>query len=106
MTRTSGTGRDDGRSRPLPRVTVVIPTHDYGRYLLDATASVLGQRGVDLDVVIVDDASTDETPALTDALLAADDRVRAIRHRRNHGHIATFSEGLDAATGNGLEGRS
>jgi glycosyltransferase involved in cell wall biosynthesis len=49
--------------------------------------------------VIVDDASTDETPALTDWLHPADDRNRENRHRRNHGHIATFAEGLDAATG-------
>jgi glycosyltransferase involved in cell wall biosynthesis len=83
----------------LPTVTVVIPTHDYGRYLAGCVMSVLGQPGVDLDVLIVDDASSDGTPAVTDALLAADDRIRVIRHRRNHGHIATFDEGLFAATG-------
>lgn len=99
MSPSSGGGRDQRRGQGLPRVTVVIPTHDYGRYLLDCTTSVLGQRGVDLDVVIVDDASRDGTVELTDGLLAADDRVRVIRHRRNRGHIATFAAGLDAATG-------
>ena len=89
----------EARRRSSPRVTVVIPTHQYGRYLPGCVASVLGQHGVDLDVLIVDDASTDETATITDALLAADDRIQVIRHRRNHGHIATFDEGLFAATG-------
>lgn len=99
MAAPSADERTDGAPSRLPRVTVVVPTHDYGRYLGGCVASVLGQPGVDLDVLIVDDASTDGTAAITDGLLAADDRVRVIRHRRNRGHIATFDAGLRAATG-------
>lgn len=82
-----------------PRVSVVIPTHNYGRFLRDCVTSALTQRGVDLDVLVIDDASTDDTAVITDQLVASDPRVAVIRHRRNRGHIDSFNEGLFAATG-------
>ena len=81
----------------LPRVSVVVPCYNYGRFLRPGVESVLAQSGVDVDVLIVDDASTDETPDVAAALAAADPRVTVLRHERNLGHIATFNEGLMAA---------
>jgi len=80
-------------------VSVVVPCHDYGRYLELCVTSVLRQHGVDLDVVIIDDASSDDTRAICDRLVAHDPRVRCIRHAVCRGHVATFNEGLAAATG-------
>lgn len=80
-------------------VTVVVPCHDYGRYLELCVTSVLRQQGVDLDVVIIDDGSTDDTPTVCARLAAGDRRVRWVRHREVHGHVATFNEGLASATG-------
>lgn len=80
------------QGRPL--VSVVIPCYNYKRFLPEAVASVLGQDGVDLDVVIVDDASTDGSGELASELAATDPRVRAILHSRNAGHIATYNHGL------------
>ncbi|MEQ1955497.1 glycosyltransferase family 2 protein [Mesorhizobium yinganensis] len=84
----------------LPRVTVVIPCYNYGRYLRQCVASVTqNQPGIDVEVIIVDDKSTDDSLEVALSIQAADDRVRVIRHEQNKGHIATYNDGLDAATG-------
>lgn len=82
-----------------PTVTVVIPSYNYGHFLPRALASVLGQPGVDVEVIVIDDASPDGSGAVARRLAAADDRVRAIVHERNRGHIATYNEGLEQAGG-------
>jgi glycosyltransferase involved in cell wall biosynthesis len=92
------------RSRPLPltsapRVTVVIPHFNYGQYLPTAVATALGQPSVDVDVLIVDDASTDGSAAVARELAAGDSRISLIEHPINKRHIATYNDGLAAATG-------
>lgn len=58
-----------------PRVSVVVATYNYGRFLADAVNSALRQTMHDLEVIVVDDGSTDDTPQVMRAF-AADDRVR------------------------------
>ena len=82
-----------------PSVTVVMPCYNYGHYLPHALATVLEQPGVDVDVIAIDDASPDGSAAVVRRLADADDRVHAILHARNRGHIATYNEGLERATG-------
>ena len=50
---------------------------------------------VDVRVLIIDDASTDDTPEVAAALAAEDARVEFRRHAVNRGHIATYNEGLE-----------
>ena len=85
-----------------PRVSVVVPCYNYGRYLPGCVASVLSQEGVDVEVVVVDDASPDGSVAVADRLAAADTRVRVVKHSVNQGHIATYNDGLDVVTGDYL----
>jgi glycosyltransferase involved in cell wall biosynthesis len=74
-----------------PDVTVVVPTHNRSQLLRQTLATVLGQRDVSLEVVVVDDGSADDTALVVEAL--QDDRVRLLRHEaplgvsraRNHG---------------------
>jgi glycosyltransferase involved in cell wall biosynthesis len=82
-----------------PTVTVVVPCYNYGRYLPIAVGSVLEQSGVNVDVIIIDDASPDGSGAVARELAGTDDRVRAIVHESNRGHIATYNEGLMQAEG-------
>lgn len=82
-----------------PVVSVVIPCYNYGRYLPEAVASVLDQRGVDLDVLIVDDASTDGSQRVALDLAEAHECIRVLVHDRNMGHIATYNEGLSQVVG-------
>jgi hypothetical protein len=80
-------------------VSVVVPAYNYGRFLDDCVRSVLDQEGVDVDVLIIDDASSDDTAARATSLAARDPRVRVVLHATNRGHIATFNEGLFAVSG-------
>ena len=85
--------------RSRPRVSVVIPCYNYGHFLADCVRTVLDQPGVDMDVLIVDDASPDGSAAVARELAAADPRVRVLAHETNRGHIATYNEGLAAVDG-------
>jgi glycosyltransferase involved in cell wall biosynthesis len=76
-----------------PSVSVVIPCYRYGHYLEECVRSVLDQPGVDVRVLVIDDCSPDDTPAVA-ARLAEDPRVEYRRHEHNQGHIATYNEGL------------
>jgi len=90
------------RPRPLrtrPTVSVVVPCYNYGRYLPECVDSVLDQDGVEVDVLIVDDASRDDSVDVARKLAAADHRVTVLEHVDNRGHIATYNEGLAKATG-------
>jgi glycosyltransferase involved in cell wall biosynthesis len=77
----------------MSRVDVIVPCYNYGRYLRDCVESVLDQP-VDLRVLIVDDASTDDTEAIARDLVGRDPRVEYRRHHVNQGAIATYNEGL------------
>ena len=79
-------------------VSVVVPCYNYGRYLRQCVDSILAQD-VDLNVDIIDDASTDDTEQVGSELAAEHGRVTYRRHAHNIGHIATYNEGLDRADG-------
>lgn len=79
--------------------TVVIPCYNYARYLPEATASVLAQPDVTVDVIIVDDCSTDDSAEVAAGLAAADPRIRLLINDVNRGPVETFNRGLAAATG-------
>ena len=78
----------------MSTVDVVIPCYNYARYLRGCVHTALSQPGVNVRVLVIDDASTDETAALGQELAASDSRVNFRRHERNKGHIATYNEGL------------
>ena len=77
-----------------PTVSVVVPCYRYGRFVPDCVRSVLDQEGVDVQVLIIDDASPDDSGSVALRLAAEDDRVEARVHRKNRGHLATYNEGL------------
>lgn len=78
----------------LPIVSVVIPCYNYGRFLTACVRSVVTQRGVRTRVLIIDDASTDDSAAVAQALAAEHPEVEVIIHAVNQGHIKTYNEGL------------
>lgn len=82
-----------------PLVSVVIPHYNYGTYLATSLGSVLGQEGVDVEVIVVDDRSTDGSDDVARALVATDPRVTLVAHETNMRHIATYNDGLGRATG-------
>jgi hypothetical protein len=92
------------RCEPLPPtddalVSVVIPCYNYARYVEQAVHSALAQGGVDVEVIVVDDASTDDSVAVLQRLMREDERVRVLVNEVNSGPVATFNRGLAAANG-------
>ena len=83
-----------------PRVAVVIPCYNHGRYLAETVESVLAQTFEDLEVVVVDDGSTDDSAALAQALCGQHPgRVRLLR-QPNAGHPAVArNNGIRATRG-------
>jgi glycosyltransferase involved in cell wall biosynthesis len=78
-------------------VSVVIPTRNRPRHVARAVRSVLAQTFSDLEILVVDDASTDDVGAVLAPL--ADARVRVLRHDRRRGACAARNTGIDAARG-------
>jgi len=83
----------------MSRIDVAVTCYNYARFLRQCVESVLSQSHRDCRVIIFDDASTDETPVVSAALAAEDDRVRVLRHPVNLGHIATYNEAIRLADG-------
>ena len=92
-------GSPSAEPRGLPAVSVVVPCYNYGRYLPGAVTSALSQPGIETRVIIVDDASTDDSLEVAQRLAAADSRITVVPHPRNQGHIATYNDGLTRADG-------
>ncbi len=78
-------------------ITVVLPTYNRAGRAERAVRSALAQTHDDLDLVVVDDGSTDDTVARLEAI--ADPRLRVLRHAANRGAQAARNTGVAAATG-------
>lgn len=79
-----------------PALTIIIPAYNVERYVLDAVQSALGQTYRDLEVVVVDDGSTDRTAELLASV--EDPRLRVIR-QENRGLSGARNAGIRAARG-------
>lgn len=81
-----------------PTVSVIVPVYNSQRYLRACVSSILDQEYRDIEVILVDDGSSDESGRICDELAAEDSRVVVV-HRENGGIGAAQNSGLDAATG-------
>jgi glycosyltransferase involved in cell wall biosynthesis len=80
-----------------PLVTVLMPVYNGALYVQEALRSLVAQTYRHLDILVIDDGSTDDTSALIASF--ADPRIRLIHNGRNLGLIATLNRGLDEARG-------
>ncbi len=85
---------DDG----VPALSVVMPAYNAERYLNRAIDSILNQTFSDLELIIVDDASTDRTWELAKARAAEDARIRVYQNDTNLGVAATTNRGIERAS--------
>lgn len=82
-----------------PAISIVLPTHNGSRYLRESVESCRSQTCRDWELVIVDDASTDDTPRILAELAAAEPRIRVIRNGQNRKLPASLNVGFRAARG-------
>jgi len=82
-----------------PLLSAIVPSYNYARFVGRAVESCLAQTLADIEVVVVDDASTDESPALLAERFGREPRVRLELAKENRGISGNFNRGLRAATG-------
>ena len=85
-----------GRARPL--VSVIIPAFNAARFIAETLTSAQAQTWPDLEIIVVDDGSTDDTAAIVEAAAATDPRITLIR-QANAGVAAARNAAIAAAKG-------
>ncbi len=78
-----------------PAVTVLMPVYNAGKFLAESIPSILGQSLTDLELLIVDDGSTDDSMAIVRS--HPDERIRVLRQTRNLGIVAALNRGIAEA---------
>lgn len=86
------------------KVSVIMPAYDAAATIEQAARSILAQSWRNLELIIVDDASSDVTAELAERLAAEDTRVRVLRNPANFGPYVSKNRGLLAATGRYVTG--
>lgn len=90
-------GESMNRWRPSTSdIAVIIPTRNRAAHLRETLPTVLGQTHANLEVLVVDDGSSDETPGLLREVCAADPRVSTLRNDTCQGATAARNRGAEA----------
>jgi glycosyltransferase involved in cell wall biosynthesis len=84
--------------RNPPAVSVVVPVYNTERYIADTIDSLLKQTFIDFELIVIDDGSTDRSPAILRDLASRDARIR-LTVRENHGIVRTRNELLEQCRG-------
>ena len=79
-------------------ISVIVPVYNVSAYLPECLDSILSQDYEKLEVILIDDGSTDDSGAICDAYAQRDNRIRVI-HQNNGGAAAAKNAGLRAAAG-------
>lgn len=79
-----------------PRITVGIPAYNAGPYIERCVRSALASTEPDIEVIVLDDASTDDTVAVAER--CRDSRLQVVRHERNVGRVENVKRALEVGT--------
>lgn len=82
----------------MPKISIVVPCYKVENYIGEMIESLQRQTIKDVEIILVDDGSPDQSGAICDEYAAHDDRIKVI-HKPNGGVGAARNDGLDAATG-------
>ncbi|HBA46442.1 MAG TPA: hypothetical protein DCZ91_01295 [Lachnospiraceae bacterium] len=93
----TGAGRE-GRAASMKKISVIIPAYNSEKYIEQCLWSVTGQTYGNLEIIVVDDGSGDDSAAICGRLAETDGRIRVLR-QKNSGVSAARNHGIDAATG-------
>ena len=79
-------------------VSVIVPVYNVEPYLRECLDSIINQTYTDLQIIVIDDGSTDGSGAICDAYAAKDPRIQVV-HQENRGLSAARNHGIELATG-------
>lgn len=94
--RNSGTITSDYKNKPL--VTIVVPIYNVSEFLSACIKSLASQTYVNLEIILINDGSTDNSGSICDDYASKDNRIRVI-HQTNKGVSSARNAGIDAASG-------
>lgn len=84
--------------KPYPLISVVVPVYNVEQYLEECIGSILGQTYPNIEIMLVDDGSTDASSSICDKYASEHDCIKAI-HRQNGGLSAARNTGVKASHG-------
>ena len=82
----------------MPKISVIVPVYNYGRYLRQALESVLAQQFDDFEIIVVNDNSTDNTAEVLKEF-EGHPKIRLITHDENRGLAPSCHEAIAASGG-------
>ena len=82
----------------MPKISVIIPVYNVEQYLEQCLSSVISQTLRDIEIILVDDGSTDSSPEICDKYASIDNRLKVI-HKKNEGLGVAYNTGIKAAIG-------
>ena len=80
------------------KISIIVPVYKVEKYLDKCVNSIVGQTYKNLEIILVDDGSPDNCPAMCDEWAQKDSRIKVI-HKKNGGLSSARNAGLDACTG-------
>jgi len=88
----------DTEGAVMETISVIVPVYNISSYLCRCVDSLLGQSYANLEIILVDDGSTDDCPKICDEYKRRDSRIKVL-HKENGGLVSARKAGLHAATG-------
>ena len=85
----------------MPNISIIIPVYNVEKYIRQCLDSIRNQTYIDFEVILVDDGSPDNCPAICDEYVKKDDRFKVI-HKKNGGVSEARNDGMDQAVGEWL----
>ena len=82
-----------------PRISVIIPVYNVERYLGQCLESVLNQTFKDIEIICVNDSSTDSSNMILKEFADKDDRIKIVTHAENKGQAIARNTGMNYAKG-------
>lgn len=82
-----------------PKISIIIPCYNAETYLVDAINSILNQTYKNLEIICIDDGSTDNTSEILKSFLQVDERIKVYKNEKNLKLIQTLNKGIDIASG-------
>jgi len=83
----------------MKKISVIVPVYNAEKYLEQCATSLLSQTCLDMEIILVNDGSTDSSRLMCDGYCAAYPEIIKVIHQKNAGVSAARNAGLDAATG-------
>lgn len=82
----------------LPEISVIVPVFNVSKYLHQCLFSITSQTFRNIEIIVVNDGSTDDSGAIIDEFLKIDNRIKAL-HQENKGYGSAVNTGINIATG-------